>query len=58
MRLEPLEQLPLHVEPLDDRLDDPVRRRRAREAVVEPSGRDERVCIRGEERIRLERARP
>ena len=51
------EQLALHVELLDDGLDDPVGFAQLREALIEAAGCDELPGVRSEERIGLERPR-
>ena len=51
-----LEQRPLDVQPLDDRLDDPVSLGDAGETSVKASGGDQLPGVGREERIRLERA--
>jgi hypothetical protein len=51
-----LEQRPLDVQPLDDRLDDPVRLGDAWQTSVEAGGGDQRPGVRRKEGIRLERS--
>ena len=54
MRLDAREQLALDLDPLDDRLEDPVGGRNLRQVVVEAAGRDEGGAVGREEGIGLQ----
>ena len=57
VRLDSREQVPLDVQPFDDRLDDPVAGSEAREVGVEAAGGDEPRRLRCEERVGFQASR-